>query len=156
MKARALHPCGSSHLTWVSPGKFPMHTHTIRVYYEDTDLAGVVYYANYLKFIERGRTEALRALGVDQLALKEDGLVFVVRRLVADYLLPARFDDLLEVQTVTRRLGGASVEMEQEILREGTVLFRAEVRIACVNAGSGGAARLPSHIRARLRQTIRS
>src|SRR5690625_3299656 len=98
------------------PRRSPMspHTLTLRVYYEDTDLAGVVYYANYLKFIERGRSEALRALGVDQPALKEAGLVFVVRRLVADYLAPARFDDLLEVRTVTRRVGGASVEMRQE------------------------------------------
>jgi len=131
------------------------HSLTLRVYYEDTDLAGVVYYANYLKFIERGRTEALRVLGVDQLALKEAGLVFVVRRLAADYLLPARFDDVLEVQTVTRRLGGASVEMAQEILRNGTVLFRAEVQIACVDAGSGEPARLPPDIRARLHQTLR-
>jgi len=128
------------------------HTLTLRVYYEDTDLAGVVYYANYLKFIERGRTEALRALGVDQPALKEAGLVFVVRRLVADYLAPARFDDLLEVQTVTRRVGGASVEMRQEVLRGGVVLFRAEVQIACIHAESGAPSRLPTEIRKRLRE----
>lgn len=133
----------------------PTHALDIRVYYEDTDLAGVVYYANYLKFIERGRTEALRALGVDQLALKEAGLVFVVRRLTADYLMPARFDDLLEVKTMVHRIGGASVEMVQEITRDQALLFRAEVRIACIDPLSGAPSRLPAEVRKRL-QRMRS
>ncbi|MDN5569193.1 MAG: YbgC/FadM family acyl-CoA thioesterase, partial [Paracoccus sp. (in: a-proteobacteria)] len=76
------------------------HTLTLRVYYEDTDLAGIVYYANYLKFIERGRSEWLRTLGIDQLAMQQTtGHVFAVRRVEADYLRPARFDDLLTVVT---------------------------------------------------------
>lgn len=128
-----------------------MHSLTVRVYYEDTDLGGVVYYANYLKFIERGRSEALRALGVDQLALKEAGLVFVVRRLTAEYLSPARFDDLLEVRTGIGRIGGASVEMTQELLRDGVTLFRAGVQVAFV-ALSGRPRRLSTEVRARLVQ----
>ena len=128
-----------------------MYSLTLRVYYEDTDFGGVVYYANYLKFIERGRTEALRALGVDQLALKEAGTVFVVRRLSAEYLSPARFDDLLEVRTAIGRVGGASVEMSQEVLRDGTPLFRAEVQVACMDTG-GRARRLPTEVRDRLVQ----
>ena len=125
------------------------HVLTIRVYYEDTDFGGVVYYANYLKFIERGRTEALRALGVDQAALKDAGLVFVVRRLTAEYLSPARFDDVLEVATDISRGGGASVAMAQEVRRGGAALFRAEVQVACMDA-AGRARRLPTDLRARL------
>ena len=76
-----------------------MHLFNLRVYYEDTDLAGIVYYANYLKFIERARSEWVRDLGIDQAQMKAEGLVFAVRRVVADYLLPARYDDLLCVET---------------------------------------------------------
>jgi acyl-CoA thioester hydrolase len=125
------------------------HLLTLRVYYEDTDFGGVVYYANYLKFIERGRTEALRALGVDQVALKAAGLVFVVRRVTADWLAPARFDDLLEVATEVTEVGGASVHMGQEVRRGETVLFRAAVQIACMDE-TGRPRRLPAEVRARL------
>lgn len=127
-----------------------MHEISVRVYYEDTDLAGVVYYANYLKFIERGRSEALRAAGVDQRALKEEaGLVFVVRRLVADYHAPARFDDELVVATAVSRLRGASLEMAQEVRRDGQLLFSAAVVIACMDA-AGRPSRLPAPLRAAL------
>ena len=123
------------------------HQITIRVYYEDTDLAGVVYYANYLRFIERGRTEALRDLGIDQAALKRDrGLVFVVSRLTIDYLAPAVFDDLLEVRTRITRLRGASLEMAQEVWRGETCLSRAAVTIACID-GAGKPQRLPGDVR---------
>lgn len=128
-----------------------MHTLTLRVYYEDTDFGGVVYYANYLKFIERGRTELLRALGVDQVALKAAGLVFVVRRLSAEYLLPARFDDLLDVRTVIDHVGGASVRMSQAVLRGDASLFTAEVQIACMDR-NGRPVRLPPELRALLVQ----
>ena len=102
------------------------HSMILRVYYEDTDLAGIVYYANYLKFIERGRSEWLRALGIDQAALKRQaGLVFAVRRIEADYLRPARFDDL--------------------------VLFAARVTIACLDA-RGRPTRLPAPLAAVLRK----
>jgi acyl-CoA thioester hydrolase len=123
------------------------HLTTIRVYYEDTDLAGVVYYANYLRFIERGRSEALRDLGIDQVALKRDlGLVFVVRRLTIDYHIPAVFDDMLEVRTRVTRLRGASVEMAQEVWRGDARLSKAMVTIACIDT-SGQPQRLPEHVR---------
>lgn len=126
------------------------HQFTLRVYYEDTDLAGVVYYANYLKFIERGRTEALRALGVDQGRLKrEQGLVFVVTRVEIDYRRPAAFDDLLTVETALARLGGASVAMDQRVAHGETTLAEAGVTLALVDA-SGRAARLPPALRAAL------
>lgn len=124
-----------------------MHRFPVRVYYEDTDLAGVVYYANYLKFIERGRTEALRALGVDQAALKRDrGLVFVVRRVEVEYLVPAVFDDVLEVTTALEKMGGAAFWMAQQVRRDGMVLVEARVRVACMNA-EGRAERIPGDLR---------
>lgn len=126
------------------------HDMPVRVYYEDTDLAGVVYYANYLRFIERGRTEALRAAGVDQGRLKaEGGVVFVVRRVEADYLAPARFDDLLGVSTRLEALTGATLRMAQEVTRDGVVLFRARVVIACMGT-DGRPRRLPEVVRATL------
>ena len=126
------------------------HRLAIRVYYEDTDLAGVVYYANYLRFIERGRSEALRDLGIDQVALKrERGLVFVVRSLTIDYLAPAVFDDLLEVRTRVRKLRGASVEMAQEVWRGAVCLNLAAVTIACMD-GAGRPQRLPGEVKSRL------
>lgn len=131
-----------------------MHRLTVRVYYEDTDLAGVVYYANYLRFIERGRSEALRELGIDQTALKEAGTVFVVRRLTADYLSPARYDDLLEVATATTAVRGASVTMDQEVLRDGQVLFRAQVQVACMDI-DGRPQRLPTDVRSRLVEALK-
>jgi acyl-CoA thioester hydrolase len=120
------------------------------VYYEDTDLAGIVYYANYLKFFERGRTEALRACGIDQRALQaERGLVFVVRRVEADYLAPARFDDVLEVATWIERLRGASVEMGQTVSRDGRILCRGRVGVACMGR-AGAPLRLPPEVRTAL------
>ena len=122
------------------------HRATIRVYYEDTDLAGVVYYANYLKFIERGRSDALRQAGVDQNALKADGIVFVVRRVVADYHAPARLDDVLIVETSLIALRGASAVLQQDVLRGETKLFSSEVKIACMDS-NGRPCRLPPHAR---------
>ncbi len=126
------------------------HVLPLRVYYEDTDAAGMVYYANYLRFIERGRSEALRDRGIDQAALKRDlGLVFVVRRLTIDYLAPAVFDDLLEVRTRIDRLLGASLEMAQEVWRDADCLTRAAVTVACMD-GAGRPHRLPGDVRDRL------
>ncbi|MDP0929804.1 tol-pal system-associated acyl-CoA thioesterase [Paracoccus onubensis] len=120
------------------------HRLTIRVYYEDTDLAGIVYYANYLKFIERGRSEWLRQLGLDQAALKDNtGHVFAVRRVEADYLHPAKFDDLLEVTTETVTATPARVVLDQAVLRDGRILFTARVTIVCLGP-SGRPARLPA------------
>ena len=126
------------------------HTFPIRVYYEDTDLAGIVYYANYLKFIERGRTELVRALGVDQARLRaERGVVFAVRRIEADYLRPARFDDELTVATRAAGASGARIQLEQEVLRAGERLFVAQVTLVCLTEG-GLPARIPADIRQKL------
>jgi len=122
------------------------HHFTLRVYYEDTDLAGIVYYANYLKFIERARSEWVRELGLDQAALKEQGTVFAVSRVVADYLSPARFDDLLSVETRPVEARAARLTLAQDVLREGKLLFRAEVTLVSLNA-KGQAQRLPAVLR---------
>jgi len=126
------------------------HEFPVRVYYEDTDLAGIVYYANYLKFIERGRTEWVRSLGIDQVALKRDhGLVFAVRRVEADYLRPAKFDDELTVTTGLATVAGARLVVEQAVVRAGETLFTAAVTIVCLSE-TGAPARLPAGLRQRL------
>jgi acyl-CoA thioester hydrolase len=126
------------------------HKIPIRVYYEDTDFGGVVYYANYLKFIERGRSEWVRSHGIDQRALKDEaGIVFAVRRLVADYLRPALFDDALEVVTEVKRLSGVRLDLHQEVRRGDEVLFTAEVTLVCMHL-DGKPARLPDDLRAAL------
>ena len=123
------------------------HRFPIRVYYEDTDMAGIVYYANYLKYIERARSDWVRELGVDQNAMKDDdGVVFAVRRVEADYLSPARFDDELVVETRTQAVTGARLVMEQEVKRGEELLFQAVVTIVCINE-AGQPARLPANIR---------
>jgi acyl-CoA thioester hydrolase len=128
------------------------HSLSLRVYYEDTDLAGIVYYANYLKFIERGRSEWVRALGVDQGALRRDtGIVFAVRHLEADYLRPAVFDDWLTVTTSVQPITGTRIVLDQAVLRDGVTLFAARVTLVPVGA-DGRAARLPSDLRQRLSQ----
>jgi acyl-CoA thioester hydrolase len=124
------------------------HRFGCRVYYEDTDLAGIVYYANYLKFIERARTEYVRSLGIDQARLKADrGIVFAVRRIEADYLAPARFDDLLEVETEVAALTPARIILTQRVLHEGRLLFEASVTLVAL-AGDGRPVRLPAELRA--------
>ncbi|OUS07597.1 tol-pal system-associated acyl-CoA thioesterase [Rhodobacterales bacterium 52_120_T64] len=125
------------------------HNFELRVYYEDTDLAGIVYYANYLRYIERARSEAVRDVGVDQGAMKQDGLVFVVRQVVADYLLPAKFDDVLKVETETTSLKGATMQMFQTVKREDQVIFTADVRIAFMST-EGKPTRVPAIIRQKL------
>ena len=120
-----------------------IHRMTIRVYYEDTDLAGIVYYANYLKFIERARSEWVRGLGVDQARLKaETGTVFAVRRIEADYLSPAQFDDLIEVETEPVEASGARLVLRQDILRDGVMLFSARVTLVALTA-TGRPGRMP-------------
>ena len=123
------------------------HSFALRVYYEDTDLAGIVYYANYLKFIERARTEWVRGLGVDQGALRQAGTVFAVRRVEADYLKPARFEDALVVQTAVVAVTGARIVLRQVVVRDGEVLFAAVVTLVCLGA-RGQAVRLPAALRA--------
>ena len=126
------------------------HEFTCKVYYEDTDLAGVVYYANYLKFIERARTEALCEAGVDQRALlQETGVVFVVRRVEIDYIAPARFQDELVVRTSTERVSGARAVLLQEVLRGEDILARAHVQVAAMGR-DGRPARMPAPARVAL------
>jgi acyl-CoA thioester hydrolase len=124
-----------------------VHSFPVRVYYEDTDMGGIVYYANYLRFIERARSDWVRSLGIDQNAMREeDGIVFAVRRVEADYLLPAKFDDDLLVRTRLTSVTGARLTMAQEVLRDDALLFQAEVTVVCVGEG-GAPARLPANIR---------
>lgn len=123
------------------------HIFTCRVYYEDTDLAGIVYYANYLKFIERARSEWVRSIGVNQVALKaEAGIVFAVRRLEADYLAPAKFDDILEVETGLKDLTAARITLTQDVSRDSKLLFRSVVTLVCLSV-DGRPQRLPADIR---------
>ena len=127
-----------------------VHVFSMRVYYEDTDAAGIVYYANYLKFAERARTEMLRALGTNQSRLSaEDGIAFTVRQCIADFLKPARLDDRLEVHTRVTEVGGASLSADQAVRGEAGELVRLGVRLACTNT-SGRPARLPKALRASL------
>ncbi|MEM7523737.1 MAG: tol-pal system-associated acyl-CoA thioesterase [Pseudomonadota bacterium] len=125
------------------------HEASFRVYYEDTDMAGVVYYANYLKFIERARSDALREAGVDQAAMREDGAVFVVTRIEADYLSPARYDDVISVTTELAEVKGASAALRQFVKRDGETLFRSFVRLACMTT-AGRPVRMPAAARAAL------
>lgn len=128
------------------------HSHPVRVYYEDTDLAGIVYYANYLRFIERGRSEWVRAQGLDQVALKADhGIVFAVRKVDADYLKPAKFDDELQVTTELLALGGSRIDLRQEVWRGADRLFTAAVTLVCLSV-EGRALRIPAEIRTSLQR----
>ena len=119
----------------------------VRVYYEDTDVAGVVYYVNYLKFMERARTEWLRQLGFDQHALSEDpGVVFAVRSANVDYLRPAHLDDWLDATLAVKRSGSASITFVQEVRRGAEVLCRGEVKIASLSAASFSLTAVPDNI----------
>lgn len=125
-----------------------VHVCPVRVYYEDTDAGGIVYYANYLRFAERGRTEFLRTLGLGQQQLRdESGLMFAVRRVEVEYELPARLDDLLEVRTRIARLGGARLDMAQEILRGGTRLVSMIVQVVSLDSETTRARRLTGFVR---------
>ncbi|WP_037074114.1 tol-pal system-associated acyl-CoA thioesterase [Pseudoxanthomonas suwonensis] len=106
----------------------------IRVYWEDTDAGGVVYHARYVAFLERARSDALRAMGRGQQALQQAGLVFAVHSMRLDFLRPARLDDLLEVTAEISRVGRASVVFSQRILRGDEVLLAAEVKVASLRA----------------------
>ncbi|MCJ2143552.1 tol-pal system-associated acyl-CoA thioesterase [Methylobacterium sp. E-066] len=123
------------------------HRLGVRVYYEDTDFSGFVYHASYLRFLERGRTELLRGLAGDQSDLHREarGLVFVVRRMMLDFIRPARMDDQLTIVTRTQQLRGASMQLAQEVRRGDELLVAAEVTVACVR--DGRAIRLPEALR---------
>ncbi len=119
----------------------------VRIYWEDTDAGGVVYYANYLKFLERARSEWLRSLGVEQTELAQrDGVVFVVRRIEVDYLRPARFNDVLSVRSRLASMARASLEMIQGIERGEELILEARVKVACVGCQDFRPAKIPDHI----------
>jgi acyl-CoA thioester hydrolase len=123
------------------------HHFPVRVFYEDTDAAGIVYYANYLKFVERARTEMMREAGIHHSALAAGpGIAFIVRRCLADYRLPAKLDDLLDIRTRILKLAGASIEAEQTVWRDDTLLVRIEVKLGCIDR-AGRAVRLPTELR---------
>jgi acyl-CoA thioester hydrolase len=127
------------------------HVMPLRVYYEDTDFSGIVYHANYLRFMERGRTNFLRLLGADQRALFEEaakeapGFAFVVRSMPIDFLSPARMDDVLTVTTVPAEVKGASITLAQKVARGDEILVEAQVRVAFVAGGK--AQRIPKPLR---------
>ena len=124
-----------------------VHVYPVRVYYEDTDVGGGVYYANYLKFAERARTEMLRLIGFPHGEMMErDGRAFAVRRCEADYIRPARFDDSLEVHTGSVDVEAASLWLDQRVKRDGDDLAVLRVRLACIGQ-NGKPARLPVRLR---------
>ena len=123
----------------------------VRIYYEDTDAGGVVYYANYLKFAERARSEMLRYLGIENSALQnEHAIAMVVRKVEAEYFQPARLDDVLDVHLTLDKVGGASMQGTQRIMRGGDELVRIKIKIGCMKL-TGGPARLPKNVRNLLR-----
>jgi acyl-CoA thioester hydrolase len=128
------------------------HILPLRIYYEDTDAQGIVYYANWLRFLERGRTELLRMLGLEHSVLRVDaGIQWVVRRCTIDYLKPARLDETIDIVTGCGEMRGASLDMIQEARRGGELLVRAELLVACMGA-QGRPARLPGEARAALQR----
>ncbi len=132
------------------------HSIQTRVFYEDTDAAGIVYYANYLRFLERGRTEFLRTLGHSQHALMQQGIAFAVRSVQAEYLKPARLDDLLTVQTAVESLGRAQLSFAQHIERDGQRLLDAKIRIACIDPATGRPQAMPKAIHEQFRALLAS
>lgn len=124
-------------------------TWPVRVYYEDTDAGGVVFYANYLKFMERARTEWLRSIGYEQDRLRErHGIIFAVRHVTLDYLVPALFNDSLQVTSRLVRAAGASLVFDQQVMRErdGTCCCRGSVKVACIDAGLLRPSRIPAQL----------
>ncbi len=123
-----------------------MHLFPVRVFYEDTDMGGIVYYANYLKFIERARSDWVRTLGIDQNALREAGTIFAVRGVAAEWLAPAVFDDELQVRSTPVSATGARVALDQEVWRGDQRLFAARVTLVAIGPG-GRPARMPAALR---------
>jgi acyl-CoA thioester hydrolase len=124
-----------------------VHRYPLRVYYEDTDAAGIVYYANYLKFIERARTEMMRLYGVEhEKSRQSDGTAFIVRRAALEFLAPARLDDELVVETRVVESGGASIQLAQDVKRHDTRLVGATILVVCVGR-HGRPVRLPQGLR---------
>lgn len=127
----------------------------VRVYYEDTDSGGVVYYANYLKFAERARTEWLRSLGFDQTDLAQQyNVIFVVRSFAIDYLKPARFNDVLQVSVELIKVGAGHIELAQRVLRGAELMASCAVKVACVDFNRMRAVRIPQALSTRIRTRV--
>ena len=130
------------------------HVYPLRVYHEDTDAGGIVYYANYLKFAERARTEMMRGAGITHVTLLGDhDAAFVVRRCVVDYRQPARLDDEIEVRTSIGTVAGAHIEAEQRVIRDGALLANIDLKLGCVGR-TGRAVRLPVPLRDALSELV--
>ncbi|BAU49864.1 4-hydroxybenzoyl-CoA thioesterase [Sulfurifustis variabilis] len=126
----------------------------VRIYYEDTDAGGVVYYANYLRYMERARTEWLRALGFEQDRLiANEGVIFAVRSARLEFVKPARFNDVLNVGVRVAARGGASLTFAQTIVREGATVCEGEVRVACLDAKTFAPRALPAALAQRLEES---
>ena len=131
------------------------HTLPVRVYYEDTDAGGVVYYANYLRFLERARTEMLQSLSpLVHEGLAEQGLAFAVRSCALEYLAPALLHQWLEVESTVTRLGGSSLAMRQVVRHEGRDLVTAEVVLVCIKTAQIKAGRIPEELRSVLKEVV--
>jgi acyl-CoA thioester hydrolase len=127
----------------------------VRVYYEDTDAGGVVYYANYLKFAERARTEWLRMHGYEQTDLaQQHGVIFVVRSLTIDYLKPARFNDTLQVSVELIKVGAGQIDLAQRVTRGDDLIARAAVKVVCVGLSSMRPTRIPQSLATRIRTRV--
>tara|TARA_R110002049_G_scaffold23781_5_gene84607 strand:+ start:57774 stop:58169 length:396 start_codon:yes stop_codon:yes gene_type:complete len=123
-----------------------MHKFPVRIFYEDTDMAGIVYYANYLRYIERARSDIVEQLGLDQRAMRDAGIVFAVTRVEADYLGVARFGDRLEVRTTHAATGAVRWVFDQDVYRDDQLIFRAKVTAVCMST-AGKPMRLPAKLR---------
>lgn len=132
------------------------HSIPIRIYWEDTDASGLVYHTSYIRFMERGRTELLRTLELDQRALLEGAagapIFFVVRAMDIDFRKPALMDDLLSVETRVTEIGGASIDLDQRVIRNGELLVGARVKVVCVE--NGRARRLPADVRMKFENAL--
>ena len=135
------------------PGVVASHNNAVRVYFEDTDAGGIVYYANYLKYIERARTELLRDLGIESSQLMRDyGIAFAVKRCSVEYHKPAVLDDDLVVETKIVRVGGASLDLRQRVWRDDDLLVSGEIRLGCLELAKGKPKAMPDEIRQTLVQ----
>ncbi len=128
----------------------------IRVYIEDTDAGGIVYYVNYLKYFERARTELIRSMGVDKTAVMDDGSVFVVTSASIDYLSPARLDDEIVARATVIDTGGASIVFEQDVVRGSDILARGKVTAALTDGQTGRPKRMPLTLRSALKAAVNS
>lgn len=131
------------------------HKWQVRIYFEDTDSGGIVYYANYLKYTERARTELLRELGIESdRIMKTLGIGLAVRRCNAEYLKPAKLDDEVTVETELRKIGGASIEMRQTVMREQETLVQMDIKLGSINFESGRPSALPKDMKAALEKRM--